>query len=89
LAAQTIFNPVRDAGSCHFIHRAVSDEHPACDNVSGLNRLEVAGGDYGPYFISRFTTGDESHRSSTFYFTMSIWNPYTQVIMRAKIHTGR
>ena len=59
-APQTIFNPMRDAGYCHFIHRAVAPGNPACDNVSAPNRLGVPGGDYGPYFISRFTTGDEA-----------------------------
>ena len=55
-APQTIFNPMRDAGYCHFIHRAVAPGNPACDNVSAPNRLGVPGADYGPYFISRFTT---------------------------------
>ena len=84
-APQTIFNPMRDAGYCHFIHRAVSPGNPACDDVGGPNRLQAPGGDYGPYFISRFTTGDEARGTSTFYYTMDIWNPYTQVIMKATI----
>jgi hypothetical protein len=53
--------------------------------VGGPNRLQAPGGDYGPYFISRFTTGDEARGTSTFYYTMDIWNPYTQVIMKATI----
>ena len=88
-AAQTIFSPMRDSGYCHFIHRAVKPGVPACDDVSAPNRLEVAGGEYGPYFISRFTTGDEARGTSTFYFTMSTWNPYTQVIMKAEVVTSQ
>jgi len=87
-APQTIFNPTRDGGYCHFIHRAVGPGNPACDSVSAPNRLAVGGGDYAPYFISRFTTGDEARGTSTFYYTMDTWNPYTQVIMRTKIQTS-
>jgi Domain of unknown function (DUF4185) len=86
-APQTIFNPMRDGGLCHFMHRAVTPQSPACDNLTVPNRLDVAGGAYGPYFISRFTTGDAAHGTSTFYYTMSTWNPYTQVIMKTTIQT--
>ncbi len=82
---QTVFNPIRDEGYCHFIHRAVTPERPACDDLSGPKRLTVWGGDYGPYFISRFTTGDEARGISTFYYTLDTWNPYGQVIMKTTI----
>jgi hypothetical protein len=82
---QTIFNPTRDAGLCHFIHRAVTPTEPACDSLSGANRLADGGGDYSPYFVSRFTTGDSVQRKSTFYFVMSTWNPYEVVLMSASI----
>ncbi|MGO9612077.1 MAG: DUF4185 domain-containing protein [Dissulfurispiraceae bacterium] len=82
---QTIFNPMRDGGYCHFIHRALTTENPACDDMSAPQRLGVWGGDYGPYFISRFTSGDAARAASTFYWTMDTWNPYTQVIMRTTI----
>jgi len=84
-APQTIFNPMRDGGYCHFIHRALTADNQACDDVSAPNRLVVWCGDYGPYFISRFTTGDERRVTSTFYWTMDTWNPYTQVIMKTTI----
>jgi hypothetical protein len=84
-APQTIFNPMRDEGYCHFIHRAVTPERPACDDLSGPKRLAVWGGDYGPYFISRFTTGDEARGISTSYYTVDTWNPYGQVIMKSTI----
>ena len=87
-APQTIFNPVRDHGYCYFMHRAVDSLSPApCDNLCGPDRIAEAGGDYGPYFISRFTTGDSLKGTSTFYFTMDAWNPYTQVIMKAAIES--
>ncbi len=83
---QTIFNPTRDAGYCFFIHRAVSSQNPTpCDSLAGPDRMSDPGGDYGPYFISRLTTGDVSKGTSTFFFTMDTWNPYTQVIMQASI----
>ncbi len=82
---QTIFNATRDSGFCYFIHRAVTAGHPACDSLSGADRLSDGGGDYSPYFISRFTTGDSLLGTSTFFFVMSTWNPYEIVIMRASI----
>jgi len=82
---QTVFNPGRDSGFCHFIHRAVTPTLPICDSLSGAARLADGGGDYSPYFISRFTTGDSIGRTSTFYFVMSTWNPYEVVIMKASV----
>ncbi|HUH98624.1 MAG TPA: DUF4185 domain-containing protein [Anaerolineales bacterium] len=85
-AAQTIFNPITDGGYCHFMHRAVNAQNPApCDSLSDPGRLDVSGGEYAPYFISRFTTGDAAGTTSTFYYTLSTWNPYTEVIMKTTI----
>ncbi len=85
-AAQTIFNPLTDGGYCHFMHRAVNAQNPtACDNLSDPGRLDVFGGEYAPYFISRFTTGDAAGTTSTFYYTLSTWNPYTEVIMKTTV----
>jgi hypothetical protein len=86
---QTIFNPERDGGLGHFIHRAVTDDQPIDDGLTVPQRLAQAGGPYAPYFISRFTTGDQTARRSTFYYTMSTWNPYTQVIMKTTIQASR
>jgi uncharacterized protein (TIGR03437 family) len=83
-APQTIFNGLRDKGICFFIHRAVTPTSPACDQVGDPGREDVQGGSYGPYFLSRFTTGTASG-TSTFYYTMSTWNPYVQVIMKSTI----
>ncbi len=84
-APQTVFNATRDSGFCYFIHRAVNATHPACDSLSGQDRLADGGGDYSPYFISRLTTGDSLLGTSTVFFVMSTWNPYEIVIMRASI----
>ena len=84
--AQTIFNPVSDGGYCHFMHRAVNAQNPtACDNLSDPNRLDVSGGEYAPYFISRFTTGDTANSTSTFYYTLSTWNPYVVMLMKSQL----
>jgi hypothetical protein len=83
-APQTIFNAGRDHGlvqadgNCSFIY---SPSGP-CENPA---RPGVAGGNYAPYFISRFTTGDEDRGTSTFYWTMATFNPYTQMIMTSTI----
>src|SRR5208282_3081527 len=85
-APQTIFNAARDGGLCRFIHRAVNAENRTkCDELSPPGREEQSGGNYAPYIISRFTRGDEARGTSTFYFTLSTWNPYTQVIMKTTI----
>lgn len=86
---QTIFNPIRDHGYCYFIHRAVDARNPKkCDDLAAPIREGVPGGDYGPYFISRFTSGDEAQGMSTFYYVMATWNPYTQVIMKTMIQSS-
>ena len=87
-APQTIFNGQRDRGLCYFIHRAVTATSPACDQVSDPGRDGVQGGSYGPYFLSRFTTGAAADGSSTFYYTLSVWNPYVQVIMKSTIQSA-
>ena len=85
-APQTIFNAKRDAGLCHFIHRAVNAENPTgCDELSPPLREAQSGGNYAPYIMARFTAGDEARGTSTIYYAMTTWNPYGQVIMKAMI----
>jgi Domain of unknown function (DUF4185) len=85
-AAQTIFNPVADEGYCHFMHRAVNAQNPtACDNLSDPARTDVSGGEYAPYFITPFTTGDATNGTSTFYYTLSTWNPYVVMLMKSQM----
>ena len=86
---QTIFSPARDGGLCSFIHRAVTAQNPTpCDRLSGQARQDEQGGDYGPYFLSRMTTGDASAGTTTFYYTLSTWNPYVEVIMKSTVKVG-
>jgi uncharacterized protein (TIGR03437 family) len=87
-APQTLFNGTRDRGVCFFIHRAVTATNPACDQVGNPGREDTQGGSYGPYFLSKFTTGDAASQTSTFYFLLSTWNPYIEVIMKATIQSA-
>jgi hypothetical protein len=79
---QTIFDPWRDNGYCHFMHAAVT---PPCDTVNEPGEVDQWGGAYGPYFVSRFTTGDATCGTSTFYWTVSTWEPYQKFIMKSTI----
>jgi uncharacterized protein (TIGR03437 family) len=83
-APQTVFNADRDRGICRFIHRVPTTDLPPCDNLSDPDRLTIAGTHYAPYFISDFTSGNPDG-TSTFYYTMATFNPYTQLIMKATI----
>ena len=78
---QVIFNPWKDKGYCHFIHS--SWKFRKCDNLSGPKQEDNWGGSYGPYQFEDFATGDAS--STTIYFTMSTWIPYTVVWMKATL----
>lgn len=84
-APQTVFNAARDGALCHYIHRAVTPDQPQCDDLAPPERLGVMGGNYAPYIISRYSTGDEAQGISTIYYTMGIWNPYTQVVMKTTL----
>lgn len=74
---QVIFDPWADNGYCHFIHAV------ACDTISDPGRESEWGGEYGPYQYEDLATGDNS--STTIYFNMSTWNPYTVVLMKATL----
>jgi hypothetical protein len=78
---QVLFHPWQDAGYCHFMH--VSWQSQQCDSVHDPGRENVWGGEYGPYLISRFTTGDQSR--TTIYYVMSTWNPYNTVLMKSEL----
>ena len=76
---QIIFQPWDDKGYCYFMH--TSWTFRKCDQVHGAGLENVWGGEYGPYQFSDFATGGDS--ATTIYFTMSTWNPYTVVLMKA------
>ena len=79
--AQLVFHPWDDKGYCHFIH--TNWEFQRCDNVHNPGRENEWGGEYGPYQFRHFAIGDE--QSTTIYFTMSVWNPYDVVLMKASL----
>ena len=81
-AGTIIFEPTRDNAYGHFMHMP-SGSNPKGDTVSDLHRESLWGGEYGPFIMSRFTTGtDENCR---IYYTMSTWNPYQVVVMRSDL----
>ena len=77
--AQVVFRPWEDGGYCHFIH--TNWEHSKCDEVHNPGRENEWGGEYAPYQFEHFAIGNE--QSTTIYFTMSTWNPYEVVLMKA------
>lgn len=77
-----IFNPAKvsdggDGGYGSYMHI------PGQDNLSDPGRESEWGGEYGPYIIPSFTTGDPG--SCHIYYTMSTWNPYQVVLMRSTV----
>jgi hypothetical protein len=78
---QVLFNPKTDGGWCHFIH--VSWKVQKCDSLQDPGRKDVWGDVYGPYQYAHYATGGKG--STTIYFNMSTWNPYTVVLMKAKL----
>lgn len=62
-------------------HRPPYDDF-GCTGVSCMTAPEDWGGPYGPYLIPRFTTGHPG--DCQLYFTLSTWNPYTVVLLRAQ-----
>jgi hypothetical protein len=80
---QVIFEPWKDNGYCHFMH--AGSPHEKCDEVSDPNREKEYGGEYGPYQFDNLAIGNSSTATTTIYFTMSTWNPYTVVLMKATL----
>ncbi len=78
---QILFHPWDDGGYCNFIH--TSWEAQQCDSIHDEGRANEWGGEYGPYQFEHFAKGDD--QSTTIYFTMSTWNPYTVVLMEARL----
>ena len=80
---QIIFHPWNDNGYCHFMHAGFP--HEQCDEVSDPNRDKEYGGEYGPYQFEDLAVGSDT--STTIYFTMSTWNPYTVELMKATLQS--
>jgi hypothetical protein len=81
-----IFDPARDNGFGHFIHvpPSVTGEH---DGLSDPGQTEKHGGDYGPYVMARYTTGNAG--GCRIYFTMSTWNPYAVMVMQSDLRLAK
>jgi uncharacterized protein DUF4185 len=79
--ARVLFDPFLDHGYGHFLHAAHVPRR--LDNFHDPGHPNKWGGEYGPYLIPRFVRGDEER--CTVFFTMSVWNPYQVVLMRADI----
>ncbi|MBW1873189.1 MAG: DUF4185 domain-containing protein, partial [Deltaproteobacteria bacterium] len=58
-------------------------ENQHCDDTYDPGRENETGGEYGPYLIGRFAKAVPN--GSMIYFTMSTWNPYNVVLMRAEL----
>ena len=82
---QIIFHPWDDNGYCHFMH--ANWESRKCDNIHDPGRENEWGGEYAPYQFEDLAVGDDS--TTTIYFTMSTWNPYTAVLMKATLQKIR
>ena len=80
--AAVIFDPWRDQGYGHFMHISAKFKKRS-DALSDSKREDEWGGEYGPYIMSRFTTGGDG--KCRIYFTMSTWNPYQVVVMRSDL----
>jgi hypothetical protein len=82
---QTIFDVWKDGGYGHFVHIAVTKEHPKDDGLCPGGGEHEWGTAYWPSIISHFTTGDPARGISTFYYTVSCWRPYGPVVLKTTI----
>lgn len=78
---QSVLDGKKDGAYCHFLH---SDwKSRKCDILQDSGREQQSGGLYGPYQFEDLAVGDA--RGTTIYFTVSTWNPYTVVLMKASL----
>jgi hypothetical protein len=80
-AGSVIMEPWADGGYGVFHH--VPWSYSRMDAFHDSGKAETWGGEYGPYIIPRFTTGNSS--ACRIYYTMSTWNPYQTVLMSSEI----
>lgn len=83
-APQIIMDPGREAAYGDYMH--ISWDVARRDLMSDPGRETEFGGEYGPYVISRFTTG--TAEQCELYYTMSTWNPYAVVVMKSAVGTA-
>jgi hypothetical protein len=82
-AGTTIFEGWRDHGYGQFMHISSTFKQKS-DTFSDPKREAEWGGEYGPYIMSRFTSGSNG-KNCRIYYTMSTWNPYQVVVMRSDL----
>lgn len=82
-----IFDPWRDKGYGHFMHISSNFKGDRSDKLHDVNRETEWGGEYGPYIMARFTSGDAQR--CRIYYTMSTWNPYQVVVMQTDLELAR
>ncbi|NMD35240.1 MAG: DUF4185 domain-containing protein [Planctomycetes bacterium] len=80
--AEVVFDPWRDKGYGFFMHR-VNLLGGKGDGLADPGRVLHPGGEYGPYIMARYTTGDA--KGCRLFYTMSTWNPYQVVVMRTDL----
>jgi hypothetical protein len=79
-------DPCDGAGYGKFMHVSYATGH--CDHVQddmfspGAFRDNDWGGEYGPYQIGRYSR-QTGHGTVEMWFTMSTWNPYQSMLMKA------
>ena len=89
---RVLFDPRADHGYCVFLHDEYPEKHCPPDSPNPFDNLvsrdhgsNQYGGEYGPYVIDALTRGSTTDRKTTIYFTMSTWNPYAVVLMKATL----
>lgn len=78
-----ILEPWNDGAYGEFMH--VSWDFQRRDAVHDPGRAYVWGGEYAPYIIPRYTSGDADR--CQIYYTLSTWNPYEVILVRSEIGT--
>jgi ankyrin repeat protein len=77
---QVLFD-ANENGYCRFLHRSWAEKK--CDILSDPGRQDQSGDTYGPYQFKDLAVGEGTR--TTIYFTLSTWNPYTVVLMKATL----
>lgn len=83
-AGKVIMDPIEDMAYGNYMH--ISWDLVKWDMMSDPDREQEFGGEYGPYLVSRFTTG--TAQQCELYYTMSTWNPYQVVLMKSVVGTA-
>ncbi len=82
---RVLYQPDRDKGRCHYVHESWKSKK--CDHVHDPGAEDISGVTYGPYQFGHLAKGKPG--STTIYFSMSTWNPYTVLLMKAALELAR